>query len=125
MQDTQGKVTFTLLNAASYIKDNRILPRLAAGTDKAALPADIAVRGDAEHDADFQAAEDTVHYRVKNLAAGAYRVRAELLYQTVSARFAKDLFSTHGAASAWFEQAFAAAEHKTIELTRLEATLNR
>ena len=120
MQDTRGDVTFTLLRGASYIKDNRILPR---GADKGSLPADIAVRGDAEHDADFRAGEDTVHYRVKALPAGRYRVGAALLYQTVSARFARDLFSTQGTAIAWFQQAYSAAAYKTIELTRLEADL--
>lgn len=120
MQDTRGDVTFTLLRGASYIKDNRILPR---GADKSALPADIAVRGEAERDSDFRAGEDTVHYRIRALPAGPYRVRAALLYQTVSARFAADLFSTQGTAVAWFQQAYSTASYKTIELTRFEAAL--
>jgi len=122
MQDTRGDVTFTLLRGASYIKDNRILPR---GADKASLPPDIAVRGDAEHDADFVAGEDTVHYRIKALPSGRYRVQAQLLYQTLSARFARDLFSTPGTATAWFQQAYDVAAYKTIELTRFEAELPR
>jgi hypothetical protein len=80
MQDTAGSVTFTLLRAASYRKDNRLLPR---GADKAALPAEIAVRGEALADADFQGGADVVHYRVKALPIGPYRVVAALLYQTV------------------------------------------
>jgi hypothetical protein len=81
------------------------------------------VRGDADRDQDFQSGEDTVHFRIKGLTAGPYRVRAALMYQTLSARFAADLFSSRGPASRWFEQAFAGAEHKTIELTRLEASV--
>ena len=42
MGDTEGKVTYTLLRAATYLKDNRLLP---AGADKAKLPPEIAVRG--------------------------------------------------------------------------------
>jgi hypothetical protein len=121
MQDTRGNVTFTLLEGAGYIKDNRLLPR---GADKGALPEDVAVRGEAAQDADFRAGEDTVHYRVKRLPEGRYRLRAALLYETVSARFASDLFSTPGAAVQWFQQAYSTASYKVVELTRLEADLN-
>jgi hypothetical protein len=120
MQDTRGNVTFTLLEGAGYIKDNRILPR---GADKRALPVDVAVHGEAEQDADFRAGEDTVHYRVKALPEGRYRLHAALLYQTVSARFASDLFTTQGAAVEWFKQAYSAAPYKVVELARLDADI--
>lgn len=120
MQDTAGAVTFTLLRAASYYKDNRLLPR---GADKGALPAEIAVRGDALADPDFEAGADIVHYRVKNVTKGPYRVIAALRYQTISARFASDLFRTQSAAVTWFEAAFRSAPFKTLELARLEAAL--
>ena len=42
MGDTEGKVTYTLLRAATYLKDNRLLP---GGADKAKLPPEIAVQG--------------------------------------------------------------------------------
>jgi hypothetical protein len=45
------------------------------------------------------------------------------LYQTVSARFASDLFRTQSPAVVWFERAFRAAPFKTVELARLEAPL--
>lgn len=64
-----------------------------------------------------------MHYRVKELPTGSYHVVAALLYQTIGARFARDLFLTQGAAVIWFEQAFRAAPFKTVELTRLETTL--
>jgi hypothetical protein len=120
MQDTAGSVTFTLLRAASYRKDNRLLPR---GADKTTLPAEVAVRGEALTDADFQGGADVVHYRVKELPTGPYRVVAALLYQTIGARFARELFLTQGAAVTWFEQVFRAAPFKTVELARLETTL--
>lgn len=120
MRDTQGAVTFTLLNGAGYIKDNRLLPR---GADKVSLPMDIAVHGAAMDDSDFQAGQDIVHYRVKGLPRGNYRVKAALLYQTLGARFADDLFSAHGQTTAWFKQAYASAPYKTLQLTQLEASL--
>ena len=61
---------------------------------------------------------------MKRLPEGRYRLRAALLYQTVSARFASDLFSTPGAAVERFQQAYSAAPYKVVELTRLDADLN-
>lgn len=56
------------------------------------------MRGEALADADFQGGADVVHYRVKELPTGSYHVVAALLYQTIGARFARDLFLTQGAA---------------------------
>jgi hypothetical protein len=89
MLDSDDAVTYTLLRAAAYAKDNRLLP---AGFDKATAAPDIAVWGSAAGDANFIGGEDTVTYR-----ANVYRKRrpltvtAELLYQSVSYPFAEDL----------------------------------
>ncbi len=91
MGNNEGQVTYTLLRAARYLKDNRLLP---AGMDKGALPADIAVYGDAQGDADFVGGSDTITYRVDTQGAqGPFTVAAELLYEPLSYRFVQDLLA--------------------------------
>lgn len=91
MGDSDGKVTYTLLRAAEYLKDNRLLPE---GTDKAQLPADIAVYGQAAHDDDFAGGGDEITYRVDVTGGqGPFTVRAEVLYEPLSYRFVQDLLS--------------------------------
>ncbi len=91
MGNTDSEVTYTLLRAAEYLKDNRLLP---AGADKDLLPVDIAVYGLAAQDASFVGGSDQVRYEV-NLAGaqGPFTVSAELLYETLSYRFVQDLLA--------------------------------
>ncbi len=89
MQDTDNNVTFTLLRAARYIKDNRLLPR---GFDKGKASPDIAVYGNAADDRNFSGGFDQVTYVVDvGNIQGPLEVRAELLYATVSKAFVNDL----------------------------------
>lgn len=84
-----GKVTTGLLAASQYLKDNRVLP---AGFDKATAPADIAVRGNAAGDSDFDGGRDLVRYAVAlGEATGPYEVKAELWYQPIGFRWAHNL----------------------------------
>jgi hypothetical protein len=89
MGDNEGQVTYTLLRGAKYLKDNRLLP---AGADKARLPVDIAIYGEAAGDASFVGGGDLITYRVdvKN-ATGPFTISAELLYEPLSYRFVQDL----------------------------------
>jgi len=89
MIDSDGQVTYTLLRADSYAKDNRLLP---AGFSKDSAIADIAVRGNAQSDPNFVGGEDEVTYQV-DLAgeAGPFEIVAELLFQTLSYPFINDL----------------------------------
>ena len=89
MQNIDDELTYTLLEAASYRKDNRLLP---AGMDKSSVPSTIQPRGDAMADADFIGGSDLVHYRISGLLAGTYSVEARLNYQTMSYGFGQDLF---------------------------------
>jgi hypothetical protein len=91
MRDTDGRVTHTLLRAASYAKDNRLLP---AGFLPATAPADVAVRGEAATDRDFDGGIDRVGYAVGTGPHGPLVVEVRLLYQTVAFRFAEDLRRT-------------------------------
>lgn len=89
MLDSDNAVTYTLLRAARYAKDNRLLP---AGFDPAAASNDIAVQGGAAADGNFTAAGDRVAYRIDASGAqGALTVTAELLFQAVAYPFVEDL----------------------------------
>jgi hypothetical protein len=89
MGDNEGKVTYTLLRGGQYLKDNRLLPE---GVDKAALPADIAVYGEARDDVNFEGGSDLITYRVGvEPGTAPFTVSGELLYEPLSYQFVKDL----------------------------------
>ncbi|HPA45927.1 MAG TPA: multiheme c-type cytochrome [bacterium] len=89
MQDTKGNVTYTLLSASSYAKDNRLLPH---GFDPTSASADIAAIGDVSRDADFSGGGDRIRYRIPlSGESGPFAVEAELLYQTIAYPFLADL----------------------------------
>ncbi len=90
MANTDGAVTFTLLRSAQYLKDNRLTPR---GFDKSNVPSDVAVKGLADMDADFNDGSDELIYRISGLAAGVFNVSVSLNYQTISHGFLQDLYA--------------------------------
>ena len=91
--NSDGEVTYTLLRAWEYAKDNRLLP---AGFNKDnAAGTDIGVYGIAENDADFIGGSDQVVYEVDvSGASGGLTVSVELLFQTLSYPFVQDLKTT-------------------------------
>ncbi len=94
MGDPKGAVTTGLLNAASYLKDNRVLP---AGFDKATAEPDVAVCGGARDDGTFEAGQDQVNFRIPVAgAAGPFTVTAALWYQPIGYRWAMNLASVKG-----------------------------
>jgi hypothetical protein len=89
MLNTDGDVTYTLLRADSYEKDNRLLPE---GFDKYSAPDDIAVYGDALGDTDFVGGSDQVVYEIDIAGVTVpLHVTVELLFQSVSFPFVDDL----------------------------------
>lgn len=89
MQDFEGNVTYTLLKGAAYAKDNRLLP---PGFDIENAGEKIAVYGKAANDSNFMAGSDKVEYLINTGGnPGSYTIEVELLYQTISYRFVKDL----------------------------------
>ena len=99
MADRNGTVTKTLLEAAAYVKDNRLVP---AGFKKAGpMTAVTGPIGAVEGDNNFNGADnnqgsgdDIVSYRIAlNGLPAPITVTASLLYQTVSPGFAEDLTS--------------------------------
>ena len=89
----EGGVTYTLMRAYAYAKDNRLLP---AGFDKIDASDDIAVYGKAVDDEDFVGGADQVIYDIDVAGAkGKLDITVELLYQTLSYPFLTDLASTN------------------------------
>ncbi len=89
MHNTDGKVTNTLLRAASYIKDNRLLPN---GFDKKTASKDIAVYGNAITDSNFSGGIDKITYAISvNNQPGPFTITARLLYSPLSYAFMQDL----------------------------------
>lgn len=88
--DTNGNVTQSLLSAASYLKDNRLLP---SGFDKLNAPVSVQVSGQAAADPDFLAASDLVTYQVELTGQGPWQVRAQLVYQPLAQPHLQELFS--------------------------------
>jgi hypothetical protein len=88
MANSDGEVTYTLLRAGAYAKDNRLIP---PGTLKEDLPADIAVYGKAASDSNFDSGGDIISYQIDvDSAQGPFTLNAELLYETLSYRFVHD-----------------------------------
>ena len=91
MVDSAGHVTTGLLKGVKFVKDNRLLPR---GFDKATAVPDVAVRGDAATDANFNAAGDRIRYRVPLIEpVGPLTIDVALRYQPISFRWARNLAS--------------------------------
>jgi len=89
MQNTDNNVTYTLLRAASYIKDNRIPP---AGFDKNTVADDIRVIGAAMGDSNFNSGSDVITYRIVVGVASPVNFSAALKYQALAYGFVNDLF---------------------------------
>ena len=89
MENTDGDVTHTLLRAANYVKDNRILPQ---GFDKNIVPNDVAVKGGAFTDDNFSEGQDTITYLVDIGTATTPVITAELKYQPLSYGHLQDMF---------------------------------
>ncbi len=123
MGDTDGQVTYTLLRASRYLKDNRLLP---AGTDKAALPPDVGVYGAAADDSNFIGGGDLVTYRVSLAGAtGPFTVAAELLYQPLSYRFVQDMLADSATEVARFGGYYASADKAPDRVAAIAPALVR
>jgi hypothetical protein len=89
MLNTDNAVTYTLLRAAKFAKDNRLLPK---GFNKSTVPPEIGVFGRAVADENFLGGSDRVTYSVNTSGhKGPYTVTARLLFTAVSYPFVKDL----------------------------------
>jgi uncharacterized protein YeaO (DUF488 family) len=115
-----GKVTYTILRSADYLKDNRIPPR---GFDKNNVPKDIWVVGSAFDDANFLGGSDEISYHVEGLTESEYTINAELIYQAISYPHVLDLASDSSQEAADFKVMFNASPHKSSFMTEAGFTV--
>lgn len=88
--DSDGKMTFSLLDAATFLKDNRILPH---GWDENHPDAENMGSAAVDGDDDFGAGQDVVHYRLPlefPLPKGTV-IRTTAFYQVVKPRYVDEL----------------------------------
>lgn len=91
MADVNGDLTYLLLRGEGYLKDNRLLPKGWNPSHPSVAqtrPVGTAL------DTNFTGGADQVTYLVTAPAAlGPFTVEAEFLYETLSVRFANELFT--------------------------------
>ena len=123
MGNTDSNVTYTLLRAASYLKDNRIPP---AGFDKNTAINDVRVIGAAMSDSNFNSGSDVITYKVNIGAASANSISygAELKYQSLAYGFVKDLFQDkNNPEVAKFEAMYDSATIRSETISAINRTL--
>src|SRR3972149_6904033 len=101
LKDSEGAVTTSVMRAAGYLKDNRLL---AGGVQKSAPHEDIAVRGEARDDPDFVGGGDRVLLDVplSGTRRVPYTVTVEVLFQPLGDRWIENLRQGGGAAGEAF-----------------------
>jgi hypothetical protein len=105
------QLTYRLMHAAGYLKDNRLLP---AGMSPAVTDPEIRVVGIGT-DANFIGGSDKVTYSVNTTGhTGPYQVSVELLYQSVPPRHVAALDPYPTSQTTSFKSMYAAAD-KTPE----------
>ncbi|MEZ6093506.1 MAG: multiheme c-type cytochrome [Pirellulaceae bacterium] len=108
MADADGNATFTLLRGASYVKDNRLLPKGWShdhADGEATQPYGVA------DDSDFGPGSDLVNYELE-LASGEYTAHIELLFQPLSVRHVHELFTADTPEITTFRKMYDKAERK-------------
>jgi len=88
--DANDEITHSLLAATQFLKDNRLTP---AGFDKNAVPEDVAVKGGAMGDNNFNNGSDTVTYEIPVSGKAPYSTLVELRYQPFSFGSLMSLFA--------------------------------
>lgn len=124
MADSAGQATWSLLRGASYLKDNRLPPRGFNATGAGGW--EVAVRGGAETDSNFNAAgsgQDEVTYRIAlPETRSPLQVEVELLYQSVPPESVARLLESEAPAAAAFAKLYRRADRQpeVVQRQRLE-----
>ena len=121
MGNSDGAVTYTLLRGAQYLKDNRLTPK---GFNKSAVPADIAVLGQAANDTDFNQGSDEITYRFPVEVSGELTIMVSLNYQTIGHGFLQDLYrDNHLEQVQTFKSLYDAQSLKYEQISRAQTTV--
>jgi len=107
--DTDGRPTFSLLQGAEFLKDNRLLPEgwHAEHPDgPATQPAGIAA------DDNFIAGQDRVLYHLPVTDRPPHRVEVTLFFQAISPRHAGELFAHDTPEVTTFQRMYLQADHR-------------
>jgi len=89
MVNSSDQVTTGLLSAIRFVKDNRVLPQ---GFNKKTANGDVAVRGRAAEDVDFQGGGDRMVYSVPlQNSVGPFSIKAQFWYQPIAYRWSRNL----------------------------------
>jgi hypothetical protein len=120
LKDSEGAVTTSVMRAAGFLKDNRLL---ADGFQKSAPYQDIAVRGEARDDPDFLGGGDRVLLDValSGTRRVPYAVTVEILFQPVGYRWIENLRQAEGAEVEAFLRYAAAVPNRPVVVTQAEA----
>ncbi len=111
MADAEGKPTHTLLRAAHWYVDDRLLPH---GWSPEGPYGDRTAPHGTQGDADFGAGEDRVTFELEIPNADGVTIEATLLHQSLSARWAAELMRWDTPEIAKFAALYAQAD-KTPE----------
>jgi hypothetical protein len=124
MGNVSDKVTYTLLEAGQYLKDNRILPQ---GFNKETVPEDIAVYGLAKSDDNFIQGKDSLRYQVdvSQFSSNYFSVDIALNYQPVAYSFLQDLFEDESTAVERFKKYNESAVVKYETIVEQNIKINR
>jgi hypothetical protein len=124
LADTRGNITHVLLNAASYLKDNR-LPPTGFSTASPVFVADTAPVG-VSGDANFHLADsgtDIVSYSIDTSGqVGPFLITARLLYQSIRPSFVNGLLSS-GSRVTDFKSSYLAQPPPAEQLAIAQITL--
>lgn len=122
MLNSDNEITYTLLRAASFIKDNRLLPK---GFDKSSATSEIGVYGRAVSDPNFIGGSDQVTYKIDTSGhKGPFIVSARLLFTAVSYPFVKDLEKDQDLAEVRrFMQLYRSADKRPQEIKTVRTTV--
>ncbi len=122
MADENGAPTFRLMQAATFLKDDRLLPDGWSATHPDAPDTQpYGLNGDA----DFVGGRDDLTFRVPApAAAGPYSVTATLHYQVIAPRYVDEMFQIQHPDIRRFEAMYAAADPRPEIVATASTTAN-
>ena len=124
MGNTKNNVTYTLLESAQYLKDNRVLPK---GFDKYTVPDDIGVYGLAKTDDSFTQGQDSLRYQIdiSQFNSNYFTIDINFNYQPVAYSFLQDLFTDESTAVERFKAYNDSSTIKYETIATRSARVNR